>query len=71
MSFGSLSKTAILALNHAARMGGFAHNTGEGGLSRYYLAPGGDLIWQIGMGYVGSYLPGHCPRRGPAIRRWG
>ncbi|MEW6469610.1 MAG: FMN-binding glutamate synthase family protein [Bacteroidota bacterium] len=53
MSFGSLSKNAILALNHGARLGGFAHNTGEGGLSPYHLEPGGDIIWQIGTGYFG------------------
>jgi len=53
MSFGSLSKNAILALNGGAKLGGFAHNTGEGGLSPYHLEPGGDLIWQIGTGYFG------------------
>jgi glutamate synthase domain-containing protein 2 len=51
MSFGSLSQNAILALNGGARIGNFAHNTGEGGLSDYHLAPGGDIIWQIGTGY--------------------
>ncbi|MDZ4716563.1 MAG: FMN-binding glutamate synthase family protein [Cytophagales bacterium] len=54
MSFGSLSKNAILALNTGAKMGGFAHNTGEGGLSPYHLQPGGDIIWQIGTGYFGA-----------------
>jgi glutamate synthase domain-containing protein 2 len=53
MSYGSLSKNAILALNGGAKLGGFAHNTGEGGLSPYHLEPGGDLIWQIGTGYFG------------------
>ncbi|MCB9825806.1 MAG: FMN-binding glutamate synthase family protein [Planctomycetes bacterium] len=53
MSYGSLSRNAILALNEGARRGGFAHNTGEGGLSPYHLEPGGDLIWQIGTGYFG------------------
>ncbi len=53
MSFGSLSKNAILALNGGAKLGGFAHNTGEGGVSPYHLEPGGDLIWQIGTGYFG------------------
>lgn len=53
MSFGSLSPTAISALNEGARLGGFAHNTGEGGISPYHKAPGGDLIWQIGTGYFG------------------
>ncbi len=53
MSFGSLSSNAILALNGGAKAGGFAHNTGEGGVSRYHLEHGGDLIWQIGSGYFG------------------
>lgn len=53
MSFGSLSKNAIMALNGGALMGNFAHNTGEGGLSDYHLQPGGDIIWQIGTGYFG------------------
>lgn len=53
MSYGSLSKNAILALNGGAKMGNFAHNTGEGGISPYHLEPGGDLVWQIGTGYFG------------------
>lgn len=53
MSYGSLSKNAVLALNGGAKDGGFAHNTGEGGLSPYHLGPGGDIIWQIGTGYFG------------------
>lgn len=53
MSFGALSKNAILALNGGAKLGEFAHNTGEGGISPYHLEPGGDLIWQIGTGYFG------------------
>ena len=53
MSFGALSKNAILALNKGARLGKFAHNTGEGGISPYHLEHGGDLIWQIGTGYFG------------------
>ncbi len=54
MSYGSLSKNAILALNGGARLGGFAHDTGEGGLSPYHLEPGGDLIWEIGTGYFAA-----------------
>ena len=54
MSFGSLGKQAVLALNGGAKLGGFAHNTGEGGISRYHLEPGGDLIWQLGTGYFGA-----------------
>lgn len=53
MSYGSLSKNAVLALNGGAKDGNFAHNTGEGGLSPYHLQPGGDIIWQIGTGYFG------------------
>ncbi|MFZ9886172.1 MAG: FMN-binding glutamate synthase family protein [Myxococcota bacterium] len=51
MSYGSLSKAAVRALNKGAKIGNFAHNTGEGGLSPYHLEHGGDLIWQIGTGY--------------------
>ncbi|MFH9865017.1 FMN-binding glutamate synthase family protein [Streptomyces lydicus] len=53
MSFGSLSANAILALNRGAALGGFAHDTGEGGLSEYHLRNGGDLVWEIGTGYFG------------------
>ena len=53
MSFGSLSKNAILALNRGASQGLFAHNTGEGGISPYHFKPGGDLIYQVGTGYFG------------------
>lgn len=54
MSFGSLSTAAIESLNSGAKIGGFAHNTGEGGISPYHLKHGGDLIWQIGTGYFGA-----------------
>ena len=53
MSYGALSTNAIRALNRGAKIGGFAHNTGEGGLSPYHLEEGGDIIWQIGTGYFG------------------
>ena len=53
MSFGALSANAILALNKGAKMGGFAHDTGEGGISRYHKEGGGDLIYEIGSGYFG------------------
>jgi glutamate synthase domain-containing protein 2 len=52
-SFGSLSPRAIEALNTGAARGNFAHNTGEGSLSRYHQAGDGDLIWQISTGYFG------------------
>lgn len=54
MSFGSLSRAAIEALNGGAAIGEFAHNTGEGGISPYHKAYNGDLIYQIGTGYFGS-----------------
>jgi glutamate synthase domain-containing protein 2 len=53
MSFGSLSANAIRALNQGAKLGGFAHDTGEGGFSAYHREFGGDIIWEIGSGYFG------------------
>jgi glutamate synthase domain-containing protein 2 len=53
MSFGALSANAILALNQGAKMGGFAHDTGEGSISAHHRVHGGDLIWEIGSGYFG------------------
>ena len=52
-SFGSLSPRAIQALNTGAALGKFSHNTGEGSLSQYHQAGGGDLVWQISTGYFG------------------
>jgi glutamate synthase domain-containing protein 2 len=53
MSFGALSGAALTALNQGAGLGGFAHDTGEGGLSPYHLK-GGDVVWEIGTGYFGA-----------------
>ena len=53
MSYGAISPNAIRALNRGAKLGGFAHWTGEGGLSDYHLENGGDICWQIGTGYFG------------------
>lgn len=53
MSFGALSANAIMALNQGAKLGGFAHDTGEGSISRHHRTYGGDLIWEIGSGYFG------------------
>jgi glutamate synthase domain-containing protein 2 len=53
MSFGALSANAVLALNLGAKRGGFAHDTGEGSISRHHRTHGGDLIWEIGSGYFG------------------
>lgn len=53
MSFGALSANAVRAMNWGAKMGDFAQDTGEGGISRYHREHGGDLIWEIGSGYFG------------------
>lgn len=53
MSFGALSAHAILALNAGAKQGRFAHDTGEGSISRWHREHGGDLIWEVGSGYFG------------------
>lgn len=52
MSYGSLSASAVEALNRGAMLAGCLQNTGEGGISPYH-ASGGDLVWQIGTGYFG------------------
>lgn len=57
MSFGALSANAILALNAGAKRGNFAHDTGEGSISRHHRVHGGDLIWEIGSGYFGCRGP--------------
>lgn len=54
MSFGSLSKNAVLAMNKGAALGGFAQETGEGGLTEYHLAHDADIIWEFGSGYFGT-----------------
>ena len=52
MSFGSLGRNAISALNIGAKLANCSHNTGEGGLSPYHLL-GGDVVFEIGTGYFG------------------
>jgi glutamate synthase domain-containing protein 2 len=54
MSYGALSANAIRALNKGAKIGGFFHDTGEGGVSPYHREHGGDLVWEIGSGYFGA-----------------
>ncbi|MDE3027376.1 MAG: FMN-binding glutamate synthase family protein [Paracoccaceae bacterium] len=58
MSYGALSANAIRSLNKGAKLGGFAHDTGEGGVSPYHREYGGDLIWEIGSGYFGCRADG-------------
>ncbi|ROL75941.1 FMN-binding glutamate synthase family protein [Pseudomonas vranovensis] len=57
MSFGALSANAIAALNKGAKLGRFAHDTGEGSISPHHREHGGDLIWEIGSGYFGCRTP--------------
>jgi glutamate synthase domain-containing protein 2 len=54
MSYGSLSANAIRSLNKGAQIGGFFHDTGEGGVSPYHREFGGDLVWELGSGYFGA-----------------
>lgn len=54
MSYGAISGNAISALSQGAKLGGFYHNTGEGGVSKYHAEGGGDLVWNIGTGYFGK-----------------
>jgi glutamate synthase domain-containing protein 2 len=58
MSYGALSENAIVALSTAAKLGGFYHNTGEGGISRFHREGGGDLVWNVGTGYFGCRTEG-------------
>lgn len=53
MSYGAISKSAVLALSYGAKMGGCWLNTGEGGVSPYHLASGCDVIAQIGTAKYG------------------
>lgn len=53
MSFGSLSGTAVEALNRGVALAGALQSTGEGGISEYHRK-GGEIIWQIGTGYFGA-----------------
>ena len=59
MSFGSLSKNAIMALNKGAAAGGFYHNSGEGSVSPYHQM-GGDVVYQVGTGYFGCRMDNEC-----------
>jgi glutamate synthase domain-containing protein 2 len=56
-SFGALSANAIMAFNKGAHLGGFAHNTGEGSISKHHRVHGGDIVWQVATGYFGCRTP--------------
>ena len=49
MSYGALSKNAVLSLSRGAKLGNFAHNTGEGGISPFHLEGGADLVNPYGI----------------------
>lgn len=53
MSYGAISKPAVLALSYGAMKAGAWMNTGEGGLSPYHLQGGADLVFQIGTAKYG------------------
>ena len=57
MSFGAISKPAVLALSNGAQMAGCWMNTGEGGLSPYHLEGGADIVFQIGTAKYGVRTP--------------
>ena len=53
MSYGAISKPAVLALSNGSRMAGNWLNTGEGGVSPWHLEGGADLVFQIGTAKYG------------------
>ncbi len=53
MSYGAISKPAVLALSNGARMAGCWMNTGEGALAPYHLEGGADIVFQIGTAKYG------------------
>jgi glutamate synthase domain-containing protein 2 len=64
MSYGAISGNAILALNQGARLAGCFQNTGEGGVSRFHIAGGGDIVWNVGTGYFGCGINAPAPNSG-------
>ena len=53
MSYGAISKPAVLALSHGSKKAGNWINTGEGGLSPWHLEGGADVVFQIGTAKYG------------------
>ncbi len=53
MSYGAISKPAVLALSNGAKKAGAWMNTGEGGVSPYHLEGGADIVFQIGTAKYG------------------
>ncbi len=53
MSYGALSAPAVEALSRGAKEAGIWMNTGEGGLSKFHLRGGADIVFQIGTAKYG------------------
>jgi glutamate synthase domain-containing protein 2 len=53
MSYGALSFAAVTALSRGAKLAGVWMSTGEGGLSKFHLEGGGDIVMQIGTAKYG------------------
>jgi glutamate synthase domain-containing protein 2 len=54
MSYGAISRPAVLALSNGAKKAGCWLNTGEGGLAPYHLAGGADVVFQMGTAKYGA-----------------
>ncbi|MCF6444406.1 FMN-binding glutamate synthase family protein [Nereida sp. MMG025] len=53
MSYGAISKPAVLALSKGAKEAGIWMNTGEGGLAPQHIEGGADIVFQIGTAKYG------------------
>jgi len=53
MSYGAISKPAVMALSQGAALAGCWMCTGEGALSEFHLAGGCDIVFQIGTAKYG------------------
>ncbi|MBN8892778.1 MAG: FMN-binding glutamate synthase family protein [Rhodospirillales bacterium 70-18] len=53
MSYGALSHAAVSALSRGAKQAGIWMATGEGGLAKYHLEGGCDVVMQIGTAKYG------------------
>jgi glutamate synthase domain-containing protein 2 len=57
MSYGALSHAAVTALSKGAKLAGVWMSTGEGGLSKFHLEGGADIVMQIGTAKYGVRTP--------------
>ena len=68
MSFGAISKPAVIALSRGAKAAGCWLNTGEGGLAPWHLEGGADVVFQMGTAKYGVRDADGRTRRGQAPR---